>query len=77
MVLGIVVCAITAGAPLHFRELIFKLHRLQHEMRIFQHPFSAFRNDEGKTTTLCESGKFFQRDGQFADADPDSRERSD
>jgi len=54
---------------LHFRQLLFKLHRLQHEMRIFHHPIHVFRNAAGKTTALWEPGKIFRDDGQHADAD--------
>lgn len=54
---------------LHFRQILFKLHRLQHEMRVFQHPLHVFRNAAGKTLALWEPGKIFRRDGQHADAD--------
>ncbi|MBL8992335.1 MAG: DUF5596 domain-containing protein [Spirochaetia bacterium] len=54
---------------LHFRQVLFKLHRLQHEMRIFHHPIHVFRNAAGKTAALWEAGKMFRGDGQHADAD--------
>ncbi len=54
---------------LHFRNRLFKLNRLQHEMTYFQFPFFIFQNQQGETCALAESHLSVREDGNFADVD--------
>jgi hypothetical protein len=55
---------------LHLKGRLFKLGRLQFEMKNFAFPFHAWRHaTDGRVVVLAGDGARFRGDGQFADAD--------